>query len=544
MHGKFKPTKKPVKLSDLKTRKKSRLDTIIKRLEQQDESQTENERIKEDIDLNLLLLQKIFQDCSDIKFHAFSISTQKIKCLLVYSEGLIDKKTVNDNILHTLTTDLRLTQLDGDIEKSGLSQLIKDTIISVGEVSTVTQMKDAVNGVLTARCLVLADGNDVGLAIETKGFETRGVSDPKLEPLLRGPQEGLVENLKTNISMLRRRIKTPKLKMERFEIGRISKTEVILAYISGIAEEKLIDEIKLRLNRIDIDVCFESSYIEQLVEDNPLSPFPLLDITERPDGCAIALSEGRAVIIVDGTPFALLAPTVLLNMMSSYEDYYVRTYIAPLSKLLRFLTLFISLFGPSLYIAITTFHQEMIPQSLLITIAGARAEVPFPAIMEALIMEVTFEIIREASERSPRYLVQTVGLLGALVIGQTAVQAGLVSQAMLIVVAITGIASFTIPKFHLSRAIRLLRFPLMFLAGFFGIFGLIMGILALLVHLASLRSFGVPYLSPISPVDINAWGELVVKMPKWLIIKRPAFIQDNNIKRAKKGLRPRPPKKD
>jgi spore germination protein KA len=308
------------------------------------------------------------------------------------------------------------------------------------------------------------------------------------------------------------------------KIGSVSKTDVSIVYIKGIAKDEIVKEIRSRLDRIEIDSILESGYIEQLIEDQSMTTFPTLYHTERPDMVAGNLLEGRVAIVVNGTPFVLLAPTVFIQFFQSVEDYYGRADIATALRFLRILIFFISIIGPASYIAGTTFHQEMIPTQLLIAIAAQRETVPFPAFIEALIMEVAFEILREAGVRMPRAVGSAISIVGALVIGQAAVQAGIVSPAMVIVVAITAIANFATPAFAIAISARLLRFIFMVAAATFGFYGIMLGILLLAVHLTSIRSFGVPYLAPMAPLIPANLGDTIVRLPMWAQKTRPKLI--------------------
>ena len=540
--------KKPLNINELNAKKEkpkeSALQQSIAGMEKTSEAALEGVEISSDIAQTRTTLNETFKDCFDIGFREFAIGSRQTKCLLIYMDGAVKKDEIDGNILRPLMTDIRLTSPELIPEQKNLIEILKNTSISSNEVVDLKLMKDAVKHVLLGFCVLFIDGNQSGLAFATKGWQHRSVEDPSVEPVLRGPHDGFTEDLRVSTSLIRRRIKTPDLKMEKFEIGRLSKTEVVLAYIKGIADDKILSELRERLGRIDIDMILDSSYIEHLIEDSPLSPFPQTEVTERPDSCAEAIAGGRFVILADGSPFALIIPAVFARLLASPEDNYVRTYYATFIRLLRYAAFALALLGPSLYIAITTFHQEMIPTPLLVTIAASRAEVPFPAVVEALLMEITFDLIREAGERLPRYISQALSIVGVLVIGQTAVQAGLVSQSMVIVVSITAIASFTIPKLDMSRSVRLLRFPIMILAATLGIFGLIMGILVILIHMTSLRTYGVPYLSPFAPLTPEDWKDMVLKFPVWAIRKRLSFIQHDNVTKAKEDLMPKPPAND
>jgi spore germination protein KA len=283
----------------------------------------------------------------------------------------------------------------------------------------------------------------------------------------------------------------------------------------------------------------ESGYVEQMIEDETYTPFPTVYHTERPDVIAADLLEGRVAILVDGTPIVLVAPSTFISFMQAAEDYYQRADISTLIRILRFISIFISLLGPSFYIAITTFHQEMLPTELLISLAAQREGVPFPAFIEALMMEVSFEILREASLRMPKAIAQSISIVGTLVIGTAAVDAGIISAAMVIVVAITAVSSFVLPSMAMSMTIRMLRFPMMALGASFGLFGIIVGSIAIIIHMCSLRSFGVPYMSPFAPFISEDIKDTIIRVPQWAMFKRPRLYNQKNLVREKST----PPKK-
>jgi spore germination protein KA len=315
------------------------------------------------------------------------------------------------------------------------------------------------------------------------------------------------------------------------KIGTYTRTNVSIAYIDGLADKTLIEEITTRLERIKIDGILESEYIEEMIEDNPYSPFPQIMTTERPDVACSCLLEGRAVILVEGTPFTLIAPISFFSLIQSQEDYAQRFMAGTFIRWLRFFFMGLSLLLPSLYVAILTFHHEAVPTALLLSSAASREAVPFPAIVEALAMEITFEALREAGVRLPKQVGSAVSIVGALVIGQASVQAGLVSAPMVIVVAITGIASFMMPRYIAGIAFRMLRFPMMLLAGTLGLLGIMMGIIAIVIHLCSLRSFGVPYLTPLAPLKGQELKDVLWRAPWWKMDTRPRLTGDSNVYR-------------
>jgi spore germination protein KA len=328
--------------------------------------------------------------------------------------------------------------------------------------------------------------------------------------------------------------------MESMKIGDYTRTNIVIAYIEGIADVTLVEEVKNRLQRIRLDGILESGYIEEMIEDTPYSPFPQLLSTERPDVVCSSLLEGRVAILVEGTPFVLVAPITFFSLIQAAEDYYQRFTIATITRWMRYCFLFIALLLPSIYVAILSYHQEMVPGSLLISMASSRESVPFPALIEALIMEVTFEALREAGVRLPKQVGSAVSIVGALVIGQAAVQAGLISAPMVIVVAITGIASFMAPRYIAGITLRMLRFPLIFLAGTLGLLGIMLGIITIVLHLCSLRSFGVPYLSSLVTPKVRELRDVLIRSPLWMMDSRPHFTGEYNKYRQAPGQKPGP----
>jgi spore germination protein KA len=368
----------------------------------------------------------------------------------------------------------------------------------------------------------------------------RNLEEPSSEPVIRGPRDGFIENISTNIGLIRRRIKTPRLKTESITLGELTQTQVVLTYIEGIVSESIVEEVRKRVSRIQIDGIIDSGYIEEFIEDSPFTPFPQVHSTERPDVVAAELLEGKVAILVDTSPFVLIVPMTFWNGLQASEDYYVRWPIATFVRWIRFIFIIIAIFAPPLYVAITTFHQEMIPTNLILSIASSREAVPFPALVEALLMEIIFEALREAGIRLPKQIGQAISIVGALVIGQAAVQAGIISAPVVIIVSITGIAAFTIPRYSFGNGIRLLRFPMLFLAGTLGLYGIVLGSLGILLHVASLRSFGVPYFTPVSPLTFTNLKDVIIRAPIWAKTHRPLATGSNDPIREPIGQKPGP----
>ncbi|UOF88859.1 spore germination protein [Fodinisporobacter ferrooxydans] len=494
--------------------------------------------ISYDLNMNLSLLKQHFAKCSDIVYREFVILKKK-KALLLYIDGLIDTNQLELSVLKPLMT----VEASGDESAFDFKQFLEQNL-SVAQTSEVGAFTEVIDDVLAANAVLLVDGETSAIVLSTKKWSQRSVEEPLTEAVIRGPREGFTENIRTNTALLRRRIRTENLKMESMKIGRVTKTDLVIAYIDGIVTDSVVTEVKNRLGRIDIDGVLESGYIEELLEDNPFSPFPQFQNTERPDAVAANLMEGRVAIFIDGTPFVIMTPVSFFGFLQASEDYYERSMVSIFIRWVRFIFLFIALLLPSLYIAITTYHQEMLPTNLLLSVASSRESSPFPAFVEALMMEITFEALREAGVRLPRPVGSAVSIVGALVIGQAAVQAGIVSAPMVIVVSITGIASFIVPRFNLGISIRMLRFPIMILAATLGLFGIVIGLLLILIHLCGLRSLGVPYLTPVAPLTLNNLKDTFIRAPHWAMGLRPRLFGYQNPQRQKPDLMPQPDKRE
>ncbi len=487
--------------------------------------QNETDYLTGIIEEDFYKIKRMFEGSFDFMFRKFEINNA-YTAIVLYLEGLVDMKRMEDSILEPL-----LNQKEDFLKKSQLTlKDIEDEISSsqVKKGETIQQISDHL---FIGGTVLIINGFKQALFISEQSWQQRSVDEPPSEAVVLGPREGFTENIRTNTSMIRRRIRTPKLKLESMKIGKLSKTEVIITYIEGIAEESLVKEVRKRLQQIDIDAIEDSGYIIEFIEEKPYSVFPQVLQTERPDRVVGNILEGRVGIIVENSPFGLVVPVTFFQMMDSPEDYYGRFMMASFIRSIRYLFLLIALLFPSIYIAVTTFHQELLPTNLLFSVAASREKVPFPAVVEALLMEITFEALREAGLRLPRPVGSTVSIVGALVIGQAAVEAGIVSAPLVIVVSITGIASFMFPSYSMTGAIRLLRFLMMFLAALLGFYGILLGVFFILVHLVQLRSFGVPYLAPIAPFNFNDLKDLFIRAPWWKMDERPEQVGKRNLRR-------------
>jgi spore germination protein KA len=477
---------------------------------------------------NLQTMALTIGNSPDIVIREVPLQQADFKLAVVFMEGLADEKSVNHFIMESLKSGDRDAEFGLTIDSGAdvIDQLKR--ILPVGGIEEVEDMQSLFTAILSGKAAVLADGYDRGVLIGLKGWQERSIEEPSSQTVIRGPKEGFSESISTNIALVRRKILDPRLWLESQRIGRVTKTNVSVMYLQGTANDAVVREVRKRLNQIRIDGILESGYIEELIQEEAYSPFPTMYHSERPDVIAAGLLEGRVAIFVDGTPFVLLVPAIFPQFFHSAEDYYQRSDISTLLRIVRYLSFFIALLGPSVYIAVTTFHHEMLPPPLLISLTAQREGVPFPAFIEALMMEVTFELLREAGIRLPRAVGQAVSIVGALVIGQAAVEAGIVSAVMVIVVSITAIASFVIPAYNMGIAIRMLRFGFMGLAASFGLYGIIIGLLLIVQHLCKLRSFGVPYMSPYSPVTLADHKDVIFRAPWRRMLTRPWSMSQSN----------------
>ncbi|MED4015898.1 spore germination protein [Sutcliffiella cohnii] len=526
--------KKPIPLSSL----------LKKKIEEEQEDSKEavevtdeTSELYKDLTSNIEKIKQLLGKSNDITFRELTI-TQKpfTQGTAVFINNIVDEQIVNEHVLEAIIQ----YPFEKELEKENLFSILEKETLSVLDVNVLNRWDDIANEIVSGHTVLFVNGINEVVSCKTNGGNYRSIEEPSTEVTVRGPKEGFVESLPINISLVRRKIKSPDLQVEKKKLGKITKTNIAVLYVKSVANEKIVQEVMARLNRIEIDSILSSANIEELVQDGTFTPFPTVFNTERPDIVSSELMEGRVAIIVEGTPFVLIVPTSFPQFFKSAEDYYQRFDIASLIRILRYIAFTISLLGPSIYIALITFHQDLIPTTLLINLAAQREGIPFPALIEAFIMELTFEVLREAGIRMPRAIGQAVSIVGALVIGQAAVQAGIVSASMVIVVALTGIASFTTPSYNLAIAARMLRFFMMLVAATFGLYGVMMGIIVIVAHICSLRSFGVPYLYPIAPFSLTGQADGLIRAPLWWMKNRPHLISRGRTKNMPKDLHPTP----
>lgn len=461
--------------------------------------------LKRELQENRALLTSLMGESSDFIFRGFMLSSGQ-EAALLYIDGMVDKQTVQDNLLTAL--------LEYSSSEELTVQSVKNRILAFGEVAVTQAAEDALDRLLAGGVLLLLNGSGEGIVVSAPGVKERSISESKTQSIVKGPQDAFTEAIRTNTALVRKRIKDIRLRLVSMQIGEKTKTDVSVMYLEGVADPKIFSRIIDRLRALKKDRILEGEYLEELIsEEKRRTVFPVIFNSDRPDVISGGVLEGKVAIFIDGTPFVLLAPALFTDFIQSAEDYYQPALFSSLIRILRYVSLFISMFAPAVYIALTTFHQDMLPTQLLLSLAAQREGIPFPAFLEALLMEITFEILREAGIRMPRTIGQAVSIVGTIVVGQAAVEAAIVSPAMVIVVAITAISSFVIPTYSMSIPLRMLRFVFMGLAAVLGVYGLTIGAILLTVHLSSLHSFGVPYLRPIAPFNKEEQSDAVLRFP-------------------------------
>ncbi len=491
--------------------------------------------ISPDLRKNESYILDAFGHSGDVVVRPLKLHTG-LQVLVAHIDGLVDHRILSTNIVARIT-DVSDVQLSSPARAH---TVLKERLLTACQVWETDDMTELLRALTRGSCAIIVQGRRTGLYSSVVEHKERAVEEPETEASIRGSKEGFNENLRTNTSLLRRRVRDPRLWIEERTLGNVSRTHVALAYVKTLVREEVVQEVRTRLDAVEMDSIQESGHLEELVEDAPYSPFPTVLRSERLDRAVGALFEGRVVMIVDGTPFVLLAPITFFSFLSASEDYFEKWHAGSILRAFRLTVFVLSLVLPSFYVAVTTFHQELLPTTLLVRLAAQREGIPFPAAIEAILMEAFFEVLREAGIRLPRIIGPAISIVGVLILGETAVQAGLVSSAMIIVVAMTAIASFATPGFSLAISARLLRFPFVILAGTLGLFGVYWALFALLIHLVSIRSLGVPYLEPVSPTILSELKDTLVRAPWWGMDHRPELIAEK-AERGVPGARPEPP---
>ena len=506
------------------------------------------------IDLNLEYMKVRYNSMinSDIQIREFTLNARnrQYKAFLVYIDGMTDQDIMNNYILKPLMLKNTANSFDGNqnkvisevvtnnitvrkIKKFDIAEYISSCLLPQNTLEKTSSFNDLVNGINAGNCALFIDTLDVAFNIEVKGFEKRSLDSPNNEIVIRGSQVGFTENLRTNTSLLRRYVNNENLIIESTTLGAISQTPCAICYLKNVANSDLIAEVKYRVNNLKIDYLISSGQLEQLIQDNENVSLPQLIPTERPDRATNMLFEGRVVVIVNGSPYVLIAPATFADFMNSPEDLNVKHQYSNFIRVLRMVALFISILLPGFYMAITNFHQELIPTELLFAIVASRESVPFPILFEILVMEFSFEIIREASIRVPNPIGPTLGIVGALILGQAAVDASIVSPILIIIVSLTAICSFAIPDLSLGFHARISRFIYIVLGAITGFLGIASGLIVHTAIICSMKSFGVSYIEPTIFTNTNS-GKGIILKPAWQREDRSEFLKTKRPKEQPK----------
>ncbi|MCF8010765.1 MAG: spore germination protein [Clostridiales bacterium] len=476
------------------------------------------------LDEDTAFLRKAFHvpKNKDVIFREFSLGINPpVRANAVYIEGLTDKALQDDSVFQPL---MLLSRLRWDTEEGELHEIVHKKLLPGNQIKVVSEYRKVIDGILSGDTAILFDGGKKALIMETKGWEHRSVEQPGIERVVRGPHEAFTETYRVNTALIRKAFHSPDLVTEMVKLGYKDRKNCGMMYLQGVVNPKLVKEAKKRLDQIKTDYIGASGLLEQFMENNTFALAPQVLTTERPDRVINHIIEGRIAIILDGSPHVLILPMTFLSILQTAEDAYLRWPYGSILRIIRALGVFLGLFLPGIYIAVTAYHHEMIPTDLLLAIAGSREQVPFPGVVEVLIMELSFELIREAGIRIPGLIGTTLGIVGALILGQAAVAAKIVSPILIVVVAVTAIGSFTIPNHNLVMSIRFVRFIYIILGATLGVWGLVLGFFIHLNHLASLKSFQVPFLSPMGGHPAGPGTDIFWRRPVWEQKGRPGFI--------------------
>lgn len=471
--------------------------------------------MKKDLIENMTYLHGKFDGCADFVVKELTVCEKK--CMILSIDNMVDKVVISQGIMIPLTSAVAPANIRGRGDDAVFNWL-RDDVLSMSDQHEVFSYEEIIGVLMAGYSVFLFDGVDKALAFGTQGFKFRGIEEPSTDKALRGSREGFVEPLRINLMLVRRRLKNPNLKFEIYNLGSESKTEVCLCYIKGMVSDSMLNDVRHRLHTIDMDTVLESGYIQRYFQDETFSLFSTVGSTERPDTFCGRLNEGRVGIIVDNTPYALNMPYLFIENFQNMDDYTVGPYYATFTRILKYLAFFISVLVPGLYVAIGSFHQALLPSQLLYMLAQSEESTPFPLVLEAIIMQVIYEMVREAGVRLPKQIGFAISIVGALIIGQAAVSANIIGSPMVIIVALTATTSLIIPTLYEPGVI--MRFAFIILAGMAGLYGIALGIAFLAFHLCSIKSYEVPFMAPISPFNAYSMRDVILRLPWKSLAKR------------------------
>lgn len=462
----------------------------------------------------------IFKDDENTIFRFFSNKNSSINCCIIFEDHMVDKEMIDENIMAPIMNN----DLHEDIENK--IDFLMNKVVVCGDIKKSFDEQEIINSILCGDTVIFCSGSCGVIIVNTKSWNVRNITEPDGESVLRGSREGFNESIDTNISLIRRKINSPELKFKYKDLGKITKTKICICYIEGLVSKEILEDLNSRLDKIKIDGILESGYIEEKIKDHPYSIFDTIGNTERPDVVAAKLLEGRIALICDGTPSVLTIPFVFIEYFQSSEDYNNNFIYGSFNRILRITGFILSTSVPAIYTALVTFHQELIPTQLILSIAAARKGTPFPTIIEAIFMIAIFEILREAGTRLPKNVGQAISIVGALVLGEAAVSAGFVSAPIVIVVAITSISKFSVPK--MAIVIMVIKSIFLLLSGFLGLYGYIFGMIGLSLYLFSMKSFGVEYMLKFGSMSKEDLKDQAIRVPWEFMKNKSKFIIGKN----------------
>lgn len=472
------------------------------------------------LDDNIKTIKKIFKNDENINSRYFQNQYNGLKGCLLFIDDMVDKTIINDNILKPILESKVL------LEDIDYISYLSTQVILCSTLKCSKSINDLVDGIIYGDTVLILEGYSEFILISTRGWQTRDIMEPSGEKVLQGPKEGFTESLATNLTLIRRKIRTKDLKFEYKTVGERTKTQICICYIDGLVHKDVLNNITDKIDNIYIDGILDIKYIEEFIDDNPFSLFETSDTSERPDVISGKILEGRVAVLVDGSPSVMTVPKLFIETFTAADDYYVNYYYASLARILRILGFITSISIPGLYLALVAFHQGTLQTPLLITIYTSRVGVPFPSIVELILLLGIFEVLREAGNRAPGTLGQSISIVGVLVLGTAAVDARLVSAPMIIIVGISAITGLMLP--NITSTLSFLRLGLLLLSSVLGLYGYMFGMLALLIHLFSLRSCGVPFMDNLTSFRLQSLKDTTIRAPAWYMRYRPKFLSKDS----------------
>lgn len=472
------------------------------------------------------------ENCADILIRPMRLGAErKVDCLMVYIEVAVSNMMLDDSAIGKMVNHF------WEVSPEGIQEFVKNNSLGIADVKKLGTMDEVFSALLAGNAVFFMDGYDQAMKISSKGYPGMGVSEAEAEKVLRGSKEGFSDSVKTNSALVRKRLRDTRMKVEEHQIGVRSNTVVQMLYMEDLVHEELLEDTREKLNAYEIDGILDSGMLEQLTEDNWFSPFPQYQTTERPDRAAQEILNGKLILLCDNSPSALILPSSFQGFMESSEDWNQRFEMASFLRVLRYLALAAATLFPGVYLAVIRFHTQILPTNLILSFAEAREGVPFSSVAELLFLELAFELIREAGVRVPGALGNAIGIVGGLIVGDAAVSANLVSPIVVMIVALTALGSMTIPNEEFASAFRLMKYVFLFLGGYLGMFGIVLGIYVLIAHLAGLLSFGMPYLMPfVKKQPVQGVGDGILRIPFRRRQQRPLYArQDESVRLKRKA---------